>query len=79
MPIRKASQPAVASPEHAIAQQAAYLTNKYTNMFKDQSQPASERYRYAYPPAKQSADEAEMRSLEANMAKGGHGVPLSSE
>lgn len=79
MPIHKAKQPIVASPEHAVAQQAAYLSNKYRNLFQDQSGSSSDRYQYAYPPPQQSAEEAEMRSLEANAAKGGHGVPLSSE
>lgn len=76
MPIYKAEQPAVASPEHFVAQQAAYLTAKYKNLFTDQS---NSRQMYAYPPPKQSAQEGEMRALEANAAKAGHGVPLSSE
>ena len=78
MPIHKAEQPAVASPEHLIAQQAAYLTNKYKNLFTDQSSNAN-RHMYAYPPPKPSAQEGEMRALEENAAKNGHGVPLSSQ
>lgn len=78
MPIHKAPESAVASPEFMVAQQAAYLTHKYRNMFNDQSKSGKT---YAYPPhrpAPESAQEGEMRALEENVAKGGHGVPLSS-
>lgn len=79
MPIHKAPQTAVASPENFVAQQAAYLTHKYRNLFMDQSAKAgSQRPMYGYPPHKESAQEGEMRALEAEMAKGGHGVPLSN-
>jgi len=78
MPIHKAPESAVASPEFMVAQQAAYLTHKYRNMFNDQSKSGKT---YAYPPhrpAPESAQEGEMRALEENVAKGGHGVPLSN-
>ena len=80
MPIHKAPESAVASPEFMVAQQAAYLTHKYRNMFNDQSNGKGGKT-YAYPPhrpAPESAQEGEMRALEENVAKGGHGVPLSS-
>jgi len=77
MPIHKAEQPSVASPEHFVAQQAAYLTAKYKALFTDQSS-SSNRQMYAYPPPKPSAQEGEMRALEENAAKHGHGVPLSN-
>jgi hypothetical protein len=78
MPIHKAEQPSVASPEHFVAQQAAYLTAKYKALFTDQSSSNGNRQMYAYPPPKPSAQEGEMRALEENAAKHGHGVPLSS-
>ncbi|CAD6572710.1 MAG: Vacuolar protease A [Cyphobasidiales sp. Tagirdzhanova-0007] len=79
MPIHKMPQPSVASPEQSIAQQAAYLTNKYANraknLFTDQ---AGSRDNYAYPPPQLSPEEASMRHIETNAVKGGHGVPLSN-
>lgn len=78
MPIKKAEQPAIHSAEHLVAQQAQYLSNKYQGMFRDQSNANGDRHLYGYPPVK-SLQEQEMRALEENAAKGGHGVPLSSE
>lgn len=78
MPLKKVSHDmSSSSPEHMVSQQVQYLTNKYKNLFTNQA--SENRHTYAYPPPKQSAVEGEMRALEENMAKGGHGVPLSSE
>lgn len=81
MPIKKAEQPAHASAEHLVSQQAQYLTDKYRSLFKGAaSNGAPERQQiYGYPPALKSPSEMEMQALEINAAKGGHGVPLSSE
>lgn len=78
MQIKKTPAVAYASPEHMVAQQAEHLAHKYKykSLFADQSSP---RQQYAYPPPQQSEQEGEMRILEHQMSKGGHGVPLSSE
>lgn len=78
MQLKKLPTPPVASPEHHIAQQAQALSAKYKHLFTNQA--SGSRDSYAYPAnVKQSAEDYEMRALEANAAKGGHGVPLSSE
>lgn len=77
MPIKKVQQPAHASAESLFADQVKYLTHKYKTLFNDQTG-GNNRHLYPYPPPKESAEESEMRSLEANLAKHGHGVPLSN-
>lgn len=80
MQIKKAEQPAHASAEHLISQQAQYLSNKYHSLFKGAASNGAERQQvYGYPPsAVLSPSEMEMKALEINAAKGGHGVPLSN-
>merc|ERR1712093_116381 len=78
MPLKKVTHDMSTSPEHMVSQQVQYLTNKYKGMFTNEASGAEGRHAYAYPPPKQSAAEGEMRALEQNMAKGGHGVPLSN-
>lgn len=81
MQIKKAEQPAHASAEHLVSQQAQYLSDKYRSIFKGAASNGAERQQvYGYPPnAYLSPSELEMKALESNAAKGGHGVPLSSE
>lgn len=77
MQIKKAEQPAHASAEHVVSQQAQYLTEKYRSLFKGGDHHTQKVY--GYPPNMiKSPSELEMQALEANAAKGGHGVPLSS-
>lgn len=78
MQIKKAEQPAHASAEHIVSQQAHYLTEKYRSIFQGASSNAQQKV-YGYPPNLiKSPSELEMQALELNAAKGGHGVPLSS-
>jgi hypothetical protein len=79
MQLKKTEQPAIASAEHLVSAQAAYLTDKYRSLFKAQDASSSRQLYGGYPPALKSPAEMEMMALEENMAKGGHGVPLSSE
>lgn len=78
MQIKKLQANAHADPESFVAEQAQYIAHKYKTLFMDQASQRN-RHMYAYPPPKESVQEGELRALEHNMGKDGHGVPLSSE
>ncbi|KAL7005735.1 aspartic proteinase precursor [Cystobasidiomycetes sp. EMM_F5] len=77
MQIKKLQANAHADPESFVAEQAQYIAHKYKTLFMDQASQRN-RHMYAYPPPKESVQEGELRALEHNMGKDGHGVPLSN-